>query len=113
MFCVCVYVFVCITKMFAVKSPHSSCTQSSSSTCNGYVEQLNCMSTHNNSNFDGSLALDDSNNYDMRLTSVEHQYEAIRDDGPPFNGISNGLIGADIHSDYYKSNQINQRKGRC
>ena len=99
--------------MFAVKSPHSSCTQSSSSTCNGYVEQLNCMSTHNNSNFDGSLALDDSNNYDMRLTSVEHQYEAIRDDGPPFDGISNGLIGADIHSDYYKSNQINQRKGRC
>ena len=41
--------------------------------------------TSNDANFE----VEDSNNYNIRLTSVEHQYEAIKEDGPDVRGFLN------------------------
>ena len=41
-----------------------------------------------NSN-DANFEEEDSNNYNIRLTSVEHQYEAIKEDGPDVRGFLN------------------------
>ena len=51
----------------------------------------------------------------MRLTSVEHQYEAIKDDGPDLKEFSNGRalqsnIGL-LHTDHYRARQLDYKIG--
>merc|ERR1711879_1079407 len=51
----------------------------------------------------------------MRLTSVEHQSEAIKDDGPDLKDLSNGRqlqLNHDLlHSEQYRSRQIEHNRG--
>ena len=99
----------------AVKSPNSTCTQSSSSTCNGHTDHHAIRGHHDHFNSDATFEVEDSNNYNMRLTSVEHQYEAIKDDGPDLNGVSNNNpleTNNDIlHSDQCRSSHLEYGKG--
>ena len=98
-----------------VKSPNSTCTHSSTSTCNGHGDHHLHHGYHDHFNSDATFEVEDTNNYNMRLTSVEHQYEAIKDDGPDLNNFSNGRplkINHDLmNSDQYRSRQLDHTKG--
>ena len=105
---------MCAIKTISVKSPNSTCTHSSTSTCNGHGDHQS-HGYHDHFNSDATFEVEDANNYNMRLTSVEHQYEAIKDDGPDLKDFSNGKplkINHDLlHSDQYRSRQIDYTKG--
>lgn len=99
---------------FIVKSPNSTCTHSSTSICNGHGDH-HLNDYHDNFNSDATFEVDDSNNYNLRLTSVEHQYEAIKDDGPDLKDFSNGRPLQShhgmLHTDQYRSRQLDYKKG--
>ena len=110
-------VFICVFMFnpnIVVKSPNSTCTQSSSSTCNGHGEH-HSHGFNDHFNNDATFEVEDTNNYNMRLSSVEHQYEAIKDDGPDLKNLSNGrqlqLNHELLHSEQYRSRQINHNRG--
>ena len=100
------------TKTFTVKSPHSTCTHSSSSICNGHGDHP-LRGQHDQFNSETTFVGEDSTNYNMRLPPVEHQYEAIKDDGEDLNRFIDGSLETNnetIHSDTCKSRQKNYRR---
>ena len=108
--CLCICVIYVSTPL-SVQSPNSTCTHSSSSTCDGHCGN-SFNAPHSQFNSDTTFPCDDSNNYNMRLIS-EHQYEAIKDDGEGFNGLIDGSKNTRdeiIHSNTCRTRQKNYRR---